>query len=138
MSEQLHLCEADLAANQELDRRFTAAMSRMDVEVAMSCFWDSPHVLLVSLDGTVLRGSGAIREAIERMFEGMESVSLEIDEITHSPAPEGVVAVGIATYRMQPEDGPPQQVSELWTDVRQKVDDRWMYIIDHVQPLQSP
>lgn len=35
------------AANQDLDRRFVAAMSTKDIERAMSCFIDSPDLLAV-------------------------------------------------------------------------------------------
>ena len=45
-----------LLATENLDQRFTGGMSRMDIEQVMSCFWNSPDVILVVYDGTVFRG----------------------------------------------------------------------------------
>ena len=37
------LAEADLAEVKDLDRKFTEAMSRKDLDAAMDCFWNGPE-----------------------------------------------------------------------------------------------
>ena len=65
----------------------------------------------------------------------MWRLQLEIDEVTHLRSGDCVFAVGTAIYRLQPPDGPPQQFTERWTDVRQQIDGRWVYVLDHAHAL---
>jgi len=132
------LSPADLLANQELDRRFTEGMSQKDIEQVMSCVWNSPDLILVDFEGNLFRGPDNFREVVEQMFAQCESLSLVIDEISHIRAGESVFAVGTATYEMQAKDGTIQQLKELWTDVRAKVEGRWVMALDHVHVLASP
>ena len=127
----------DLATQQELDRQFVEAMNRKDLEGLMSFFWDSPNLVMVGWDGTVHQGSERVREVMGRWFARADIVRLEVDEITHVPVGDGVMAVGTATYEIQPKDGPPQRVKERWTDLRRKVGDRWVLVMDHVHALPT-
>ena len=134
------LSDEDLAANQELDRQFVEAMSQKDVEKVMSLFWNSPHFVLVTHDGTVHLGWGNARKALQEMFAGLESARLEINEVTHARSGDCVLAVGTATYQMEPRFGQPQQLTERWTDVRRKIGGRWVYVLDqaHALALSTP
>ena len=131
------LTAADLLANQELDQRFIESMSQMDIEKLMSCFWNSPDLIFVDFDGNVNRGSDNIRKVFEQFFTQFESLSLVCDEISHIRAGNSVFAVGTATYSMQMKDGTSQQVTQRWSDVRGKVEGRWVYVLDHVHFLSS-
>ena len=132
------LTGADLLGNQELDRRFSEAMSQKNIEQVMSCFWDSPDLVFVDFEGNVVRGSDNVRKNLEQKFAQSESQRLVIDEISHIRAGESVFAVGTATYKMQAKDGTSQQITERWTDVRAKIDGRWVYAMDHIHLLASP
>ncbi len=132
------LSGADLLANQELDRRFAEGMSQKNVEQVMSCVWNSPSLIFVDFEGNLFRGPDDFRKVIEQMFAQCESLSLVIDEISHIRAGESVFAVGTATYEMQAKDGTKQQFKELWTDVRAKIEGRWVMALDHVNVLASP
>ena len=134
----ISLTGADLLGNQELDRRFTEAMSRKDIEQVMRCFWNNPGLIFVDFEGNVFRGYDNIRKVIEQFLAQSESLRLVIDEITHIRAGETVFAVGTATYTMQTKDGTSQQITERWTDVRVEVDGRWVYAMDHVHLLVPP
>ena len=127
--------EAVMAANAQLDRRFVEAMSNKDVEGAMACLLDSPDLVVV-LWGTVLRGPEAVRQSITDLFAKMRSVHLEINEVKHWSLGETVFAVGIATYEFEALDGTKSTVKECWTDARQKVAGRWVYVLD--QATQIP
>ena len=131
------LTDAELLANQELDQRFIESMSKMDIEKLMSCFWNSPDLIFVDFDGNVNRGSDNIRKVFEQFFTQFESLSLVCDEISHIRAGNSVFAVGTATYSMQMKDGTSQQVTQRWSDVRGKVEGRWVYVLDHVHFLSS-
>lgn len=128
----------DLLGNQELDKRFAEGISKKDIEQTMSCIWNSPDFILVDFDGTVLRGYDDFRKRFEQSFAQFESLSLVIDEISHIRAGESIFAVGTATYNMQAKDGTSQQITERWTDVRVKVEGRWVYVLDHIHLLASP
>jgi hypothetical protein len=62
---------------------------------------------------------------------------LEIDEVTHIPLGDGAAAVGTANYQLQGADGSTQRIVERWTDVRRKVDGRWIYVLDHAHALPA-
>ena len=124
------LDEADLAEAKELDRRFVEAMSNKDLDAAMACFWNSPDLVVV-LFGNVLLGADAVRSGIAQMFAQNESVKLTVNEATYLPAGDGVITVGTATYNLQPASGPRQQIVERWSDLKRKIDGRWVYVLDH-------
>ena len=124
------LTEADLAEAKDLDRQLTEAFARKDLDAAMACFWDDPN-LVVALNGDVRRGPDAVRAAIKEMFDQHESISLEVNEVTHLPSGDGVIGVGTATYDLKPASGPRQLMVERWSDLRRKVDGRWVYVLDH-------
>ena len=123
------LSAVDLAEAKDLDRRFTEAMSRKDLDAAMACFWDSPDLIVV-LFGNVLHGAETVRGGIAQMFEQNESVKLTINEVSYVPVGDGVMTVGTATYDLKPKNGPSMQIVEVWTDLKQKIDGRWVYVLD--------
>jgi uncharacterized protein (TIGR02246 family) len=134
--EQMNLPTGEyLLATEDLDQRFTEGMSRKDIEQVMSCFWNSPDVILVTFDGTVFRGFDNVRKAVEQLFTQSESLSLAIDEVSHIRQGDSVFAVGTATYEMRTKEGISQKITERWTDVRRKVDGRWVYVLDHAHAL---
>ena len=126
--------DAVMSANARLDSRFVQAMSNKDVEGAMACLLDSPDLVLV-LFGKVLRGPAAARQFLTEMFASMRTVHLEINEVTHWSFGETVFAVGTATYEFEALDGARSTLKECWTDARQKVAGRWVYILDHATQI---
>jgi len=128
------LTEVDLAAARDLDRQLAEAMGRKDLDATMACFWDHPDLVL-ALNGAVLRGPEAVRTAMQAMFDQNESISLEVNEVTHLPSGDGVIGVGTFTYDLKPTDGPRQLMVERWSDLRRKIDGRWVYVLDHSTPV---
>ena len=125
------LNDAVWAGNARLDARFCEAMSNMDLESAMGCFLDSPDLVVV-LNGKTLRGSSAVRQVLSDLFFNMNTVHLEINEVTHWSLGETVFAVGTAKYDFESLDGVRSSLTECWTDARQRVAGRWVYVLDHV------
>ncbi len=128
------LSDAIMAANTRLDSRFVRAMSNKDVEGAMACFIDSPE-LVVLLYGKLLRGPAALRQFLTEMFSNTRAVRVEINEVTHWNSGETVFAVGTATFEFEALDGTKSTVKECWTDARQKVVGRWVYVLDHATQI---
>ena len=124
-----------LLATEDLDQRFTAGVSRKDIEQVMRCFWNSPDLVMVVHDGTVFQGFDGVRSAFEQMFSECETLSLAIDEVRHMPYGDSVFAVGTATYEMKTTEGVSETITERWTDVRRKADGRWVYVMDHAHAV---
>ena len=128
------LTEADLAEAKDLDRQFGEAFVRKDLDAAMSCFWNDPDLVVV-LNGNVKRGPDAVRAALKEMFDQYESIRPEVNEVTHLPSGDGVIVVGTATFDFQPASGPRQLMVERWSDLRRKIDGRWVMVLDHTTIL---
>ena len=128
------LSEAMAAANACLDSRFCEAMNNKDVEGAMRCFLDSPDLVVV-LYGKVLCGPTALRQFLDEFFTSTKTVHLEINEVTRWSLGETVFAVGTATYDMEAPDGKRSKLQECWTDARQRVTGRWVYVLDHATQI---
>ena len=129
------LSEEDLQAQRELDEAFCSAMSRKDLDGVMRCLWEDPNLVVVLWDATVYRGWDAIRAAAQQLFDTFPVVRLGIDEVSHVPVGDGVVAVGTATYNLQAKDGAVVRIVERWTDLRRQVNGRWVYVLDHAHEL---
>jgi hypothetical protein len=122
--------EAMAAANARLGSRFCDAMSNHDVEGAMKCFLDSPDLTIVSY-GKVLRGPAGVRQLLTALLRRVRASHLQINEVTRWSLGETVFAVGTATYEFETPDGVKSELRECWTDARQKVAGRWVYVLRH-------
>ncbi len=124
------LTEGELAEARELDRRLCDAISRKDLDAAMACFWDSPDMVAV-IGGVVQKGPAAVRQGFQQLFQSNESVSLTVNEVTYLRSGDGVIGVGTATFDMKPVNSQRKLMVERWTDLRRKIDGRWVYVLDH-------
>ncbi len=124
------ISEGELAESKDLDRRFCEALGRKDLDAAMACFWDSPDVVVL-IAGNVQRGPAAVRKGIRELFAQNESLRVEISEITYLRSGDGVIGVGTATFNLKPVNGKPEIMVERWSDLRRKIDGRWVYVLDH-------
>lgn len=123
------------AGNADLDRRFLAAMSNKDLEAAMACFADGPDLVAV-IWGNELRGPEQLREAMAALFRSYDEIRLVIDRVREFRSGDAVIAVGQATYEFKAR-AVPTRLTEIWTDVRRKVNGRWVYVLDHAEVLSS-
>ncbi len=126
--------DATMAANTRLDTRFAEALNNRDVEGALDCFSESPDVVVVR-HGKILRGPAALRQFLTELFSTMKSVHGEINAVTRWNIGETVFAVGTATYEFETLDGKRSTLKECWTDARQKVAGRWVYVLDHASQI---
>jgi ketosteroid isomerase-like protein len=128
------MSDAAIAGNARLDARFCAAMSNMDIETAMECFLDTSDLVVV-LNGNVLRGPAAVRGCLTEMFRRSRTSHIQINEAVHWTVGETVFGVGRATCELEALDGTKSTVQECWTDARQRVAGRWVYILMHATQI---
>jgi ketosteroid isomerase-like protein len=83
-------------------------------------------------------GTDSFRKIMEDWFATFESLYLVINDVTLVPAGESIFAVGTATYELTAKDGSLTTLREVWTDVRQKIGGRWIYVLDHAHVLTTP
>ena len=131
----MKLTAEELAGVQDLDRRFVDAYNRLDVDDFMDCLWKSPNLVVLLYDGTVFIGWDAVRKVTEATFASLDSANVKIDEITHLRSGDAIMAVGTASYELQPKDGPLRKFTGRWTDFRRIEDGKWVYVSDHAQAL---
>jgi uncharacterized protein (TIGR02246 family) len=124
------LTPAELAEARELDRRLCDAMGRKDLDAVMACFWDSPDLVAV-IGGILQKGPQAVRSGIKQIFDQNESVKLQVDDVTYLQTGDGVIGVGTATFDLKPVNGQRHLMVERWSDLRRKIDGRWVYVLDH-------
>jgi ketosteroid isomerase-like protein len=124
------LTEADLEEAKELDRRFSEAFRRKDLDAVMACMWNSPDLVLVQM-GTIYRGFDAVRSSIKQLLDQYDSIKLEVNEVSYLPSGDGLIGVGTATFDMQPASGSRKFLIERWSDLRRKIDGHWVYVLDH-------
>ena len=134
-NDELKPTSKELIGIQDLDRRFVDAYNRLDVDGFMNCLWNSPNLVVLLYDGTVFIGWDTVREVTEKTFAGLKSAQVEIDEVTFLRSGDAIMAVGTASYELQPKDGPLQKFSARWTDFRRIEDGQWVYVSDHAQVL---
>jgi ketosteroid isomerase-like protein len=127
----------ELAGIRDLDRRFVDAYNHLDVDSFMNCLWNSPNLVVLLYDGTVFIGWDTVREVTEKTFAGLESAHVVIDQITFLRSGDAIMAVGTASYELQPKEGPLQKFSARWTDFRRIEDGQWVYVSDHAQILMD-
>ena len=134
------LTAEELAGVQDLDHRFVDAYNRLDIDDFMDCLWKSPNLVVLLYDGTVFIGWDAVREVTESTFASLDSANVKIEEITYLRSGDAIMAVGTASYELQPRDGPLKKFTGRWTDFRRIEDGKWVYVSDHAQALapQAP
>jgi ketosteroid isomerase-like protein len=124
------LSPGDLAAAKELDVRFADAVCRKDLDAVMACFWNSPDLVVVEL-GRVERGPEIVRAGFASMFSSSISVTLTIDDAAYVPAGDEIITYGTATFIYAAGGGTSEEIRERWTDLKRKIDGRWVYVLDH-------
>ncbi len=134
------LSEDVLEANLNLENQFIEAMINQDFDGIKNCFYNSPNFFLV-LGGNVYLGMEGVEECFVGEFgffnNAFDSILLEVKKIDRWQIGNTVHAIGVAKYTLtQGEDT--FYTWEVWTDARQNVQDKWVYIYDHVTLIEPP
>ncbi len=84
---------------EELPRLFAAAVNSGNAGAAME-LW-SAEASMVSFDGTLLEGDGAVEGAVRALIEAGAKIEIEVERVFNA----GAVALALGTLTMRGTDG---------------------------------
>jgi ketosteroid isomerase-like protein len=122
-------------SGDELGDKLMQGMVDGDIDVVMSCFWNSPDFIFVSESGVITRGWDNMKAGVTGMINATESRKLTVQSVSRFRVGDEVYSVGIATWELQIKEGPKVEFQEVWTDVAKKVKGNWVYLVDHAHDL---
>ena len=126
-------------SGDELGDKLMQGMADGDIDVVMSCFWNSPDFIFVSENGVITRGWDNMKVGVTGMINATSSRELTVQSVSRFRVGDEVYSVGTATWDLQfkPEvlGGAHIVFQEVWTDVAKKVKGNWVYLVDHAHDL---
>lgn len=131
---------AMVAAADALDAAFLEAFNAGDAAAISSLYWNSPDVVSFPPDAFQVRGFAAISEAYALAFtdSGGAGVQLEFAESHQIPAGDKVIGWGLWRMRVAIPGADTLVLEGRYTDVKQEVDGKWVYILDHASVPMPP
>jgi len=110
----------------ELPRLFAAAVNAGDTRAAME-LWTG-DAAMVSFDGSVLAGEGAVEGAVRALIEAGTSIEIEVERVFG--AGEVALALGTLTMRGTDGDGRPFEARSSSMAVYTRQDGGWRVALD--------
>jgi ketosteroid isomerase-like protein len=128
-----------LAEMDAFGAKISQAFADKDIDAIMSCYWNSPDVQLIAL-GDYVRGTEALRQANLALFAFPGTIRNECLSIKYTRVGELILVVGTERNTMTPDDTriPTIYMDLIWSDVRKKVDGKWVMLLNHVTMLPAP
>lgn len=121
--------QALIAAAEELDNRFLAAVNSGDPDAIAACYADD--AVTMPPDAMMANGKASIRESFSQMLASMPGVRLEMIESHHNVVGDAVVGYGLFRLVMPGPDGTELPMEGRFTDVKAERDGQWVYLVDH-------
>lgn len=119
-----------------LGAQLSQAFFNKDIDAIMACYWKSPDVQLIAM-GEYSRGTEAVRQATLAVFAFPGTIRNECLSIKYTRVGELILVVGTERNTFTPADGSPAfSMDFIWSDVRKKIDGKWVMILNHVTLLQ--
>lgn len=114
----------------------STAFWNKDIDAIMACYSKSPDVQLIAL-GEYFRGPEAVRQATLAVFAFPGTIRNECLSIKYTRVGELIFVVGTERNTFTPADGSPGFTMDLiWSDVRKKINGKWVMLLNHVTLLQ--
>ena len=85
----------------ELGEKLMQGMADGDIDVVMSCFWNSPDFIFVSESGVITRGWDNMKAGVTGMINSTEWRELTVQSVSRFRVGDEVYSVGIATWKFQ-------------------------------------
>ena len=127
-----------VAAADELDARFAAAVNAGDLEGVSACYWNSPDVVSYLPGEMVARGYAEVVASAEEMITTFPGMSLELIEGKNISVGGAVVGHGLWRMTIPGPEGETLEMDGRYTDVKAELGGQWVYTIDHASvPLPS-
>jgi ketosteroid isomerase-like protein len=118
----------------ELPRLFAAAINAGDTGAAME-LW-SEDAAILSPDGGVLDGHGAVEGAVRALIEAGTTIEIEVERVFHAGAV--ALALGTLTMRGTGGDGEPFEQRSSSLAVYSRQDGDWRVVLDAPWGLPAP
>jgi len=120
----------------DVDRLFSEAISRGDLEAALACYEDGAS--LVPQPGQVVSGAAALREAVSGLIALNGALAIAVEEVVEA----GDIALLRSRWTLHGTgaDGQPVVMAGAGAEVvRRQADESWRFVIDHpFGAMQSP
>jgi len=131
--------EKMIAAAKELDKQFSEALNKGDVDAVMATYWNSPELVSFPTDAMEVRGWQAAKDGLQQTVANMPNATFELTETNYKAVGDVVIGWGKWRLTMTPSGGEPVVIDGRYTDVKAERDGKWVYILDHGSvPLPPP
>jgi uncharacterized protein (TIGR02246 family) len=127
----------DANTPEAVDRAWVMAMKANDVAAVMKCY--APDAVVWLPGAPTARGEQAIRAMYEGMFSANTVRDATVTEVQERMAGGTAVRWGKFSLTLAPKSGgEPAVLSGRFTEVVERRDGRWVYIVDHASPEPPP
>ena len=115
---------------KSVDEAWQKAMLAGDLEALVACYADDA-ILWTPHDE--VKGKDKIREVFKRMLDGMKVVEVKMEEAHYHTVGDRSVGWGMFKITIKPKegDGEAQTVRGRFTEVAEKRNGKWVYVVDH-------
>jgi ketosteroid isomerase-like protein len=128
-----------IAAAKALDKQFTEAFNKRDVDAMMATSWNSPDYLDYPPDVMELRGWQAEKAETAKMFATMpRGATGEATEANYKVAGDVVIGWGKWRVKIPLPNGESIVQDGRYTNVVAKHDGKWVYILAHLSAPSTP
>ncbi len=113
-----------------VDAAWAKAFKAMDLEAVMACY--APDAVAWLPDSPQAKGTQAIRESYRAFFAENTVQDVSTSEIRHETMGNRSVSWGTFSMRTLPKaTGQPVTATGRFTEVTEKRNGRWVYVVDH-------
>ncbi|MDQ2870828.1 MAG: SgcJ/EcaC family oxidoreductase [Acidobacteriota bacterium] len=124
-------------AARALDEAWAAAMKANDPEAVMRCYAADAVAWLP--DSPEARGEAAIREAYRALFAANRIEDVKFSDARYETAGDRSLAWGKFQLTLVPKaSGTPVTMSGRFSEMAEKRNGRWVYVLDHASAEPAP
>lgn len=135
-----HTDDEMIAAAKAVDVKFIEGMNKEDVGLVMSCYWNSPDLIVYPPDESELKGYEASKESFTKFFAGTSGAKHEIVESNYKVAGDMVIGWGRVKMSVNGPDStsPRIELNGRYTEVLAYKDSQLVYVVDHASVALPP
>lgn len=124
-------------AARSVDEAWAAAMKGNDLEAVMRCY--AADAVAWMPDSPEARGEAAIREAYRALFAANRIEDAKFSDARYETAGDRSLAWGKFQLTLVPKaSGTPVTMSGRFSEVAEKRNGRWVYVLDHASAEPAP
>jgi uncharacterized protein (TIGR02246 family) len=121
----------------QVDAAWVRAMKANDVDAVVKCY--APDAVLWLPGAPAARGEQAIRAAYEALLAANTVRDASLSEVREKSTLDGAVRWGTFALTLGPRSGEaPVVVTGRFTEILERRESRWMYVVDHASADPPP